>query len=327
MSNGPTTQLKVAGFPDALPNNTVVTVSSGGNTETFTAAAAASGAMTLNVTSKAATFAYPVGSTVTATVNVTGTVYDGVWYDTNGTSWVQTPVPTTGDWVEMSVPCADLTDYNNAVSNTSEITFATGGTDPAGTTGVAIPSGTYQTMGNICVSNSASASSCDPNSNNWADAVIGASDITLEATGASSTISIDGNVSSYETGAGDGTFAKLCPAVGCPSTTAPTPGLLAYQADGWNGSACSSLYNPTTGANPTGAGGPSEPELSMSAIGGTINGTVFAPCGQIDVSYSSGGLGFLEGYDVDLYVFTGATGSGPFGSEGGQGSGTDQLTQ
>jgi hypothetical protein len=320
------TSLPVDALTSAIPSGSSVlmTYVYRGTTEkqTWTTTANANAnAVALSVTSQTPNYAYPTTTTVTATFTLTGTFYDGAWYDTDGATWTQT-VPTTGDWVEMSVPCADQTDYNNAVSNTSEITFATGGTDPTGTTGVAIPTGVYSTSGNICVSNSDSASSCYQDSNNWSGAVMGDSDITLEATGATSTISIDGNVTTDATGSGDGTFADLCPAVGCPSKTAPTPGLLAYQADGWDstGQTCSN-----TGT--LAAGQPGEPELTMSAIGGEIQGTVFVPCGQTDVSYSSGGLGFLEGYDVDLYDFTGLTGSGPFGSEGTSGTGSDQLTQ
>lgn len=68
MSTGAsTTTITVAGVTTALPSGTVVTITSGANSQTWTLTAAATvGATTLTVASQTPNFAYPVGSTVTA---------------------------------------------------------------------------------------------------------------------------------------------------------------------------------------------------------------------------------------------------------------------
>lgn len=88
MSTGaPVTSISCAALPVALPAATVITLTSGVNSQSFTvsAAGAAAGATSIPVASQTPNFAYPVGSTISA----------GLWVKVRGIKNLVAAVATT----------------------------------------------------------------------------------------------------------------------------------------------------------------------------------------------------------------------------------------
>lgn len=96
-TSGAITSIATTALTTALPSGTVVTLTSGSNTQQFTlSGAAAIGATSLTVTSQTPNFAYPIGTTITAAlwIKVRGiknlvaavatTLQDDSDYDSNG---------------------------------------------------------------------------------------------------------------------------------------------------------------------------------------------------------------------------------------------------